>query len=62
MHILADGVIEPHDALLRRVAKADFATASLFDDEAEILMAAARREAKRVAYCIENQGSEEDGE
>jgi uncharacterized protein (DUF488 family) len=61
-HILADGAIEPHDALLRRVAKADFCTASLFDDEAEILMAAARREAKRVAYSPENQDSEEDVE
>ena len=61
-HILADGAIEPHDVLLRRVARADFATASLFDDEAEILMAAARREAKRVAYCIESLESEEDDE
>lgn len=61
-HILADGAIELHDALLRRVAKADFGTVSLFDDEAEILVAAARREAKRVAYCIESQGSEEDDE
>ena len=61
-HILADGAIEPHDALLRRVAKADFCTASLFDDEAEILMAVARREAKRVAYCPETPGNEEDGE
>lgn len=61
-HILADGAIETHDALLRRVADADFRTASLFGDDAEILIAAARREAERVAYCPENQKGEEDSE
>ncbi|SBT03843.1 conserved hypothetical protein [Candidatus Accumulibacter aalborgensis] len=61
-HILADGSAEPHDALLRRVAGADSATGSLFDDEAELLMAAARHEAQRVAYCPDTQHSEDGGE
>jgi len=61
-HILADGTIEMHDALLRRVAKSDFDTASLFDDEREILLAVANREAKRIAYCLDSSSSEEDRE
>lgn len=61
-HILADGTREPHDVLLRRVADADFGTASLFGDEAEIFMAVARREAERVAYRPENQEGEEERE
>jgi uncharacterized protein (DUF488 family) len=61
-HILADGTIESHDALLRRVAGADFCTGSLFGDDAEVLMAAARREAERVAYCSEGPDSEDEGE
>ena len=61
-HILADGAIETHDALLRRVAGADFRTASLFGDEVDILSATARREAERVAYCPEKQNGEEDSE
>jgi len=61
-HILADGMVEPHDALLRRVAGAVFGTGSLFDDDAEVLMATARREAERVAYSLDKQDSEEEGE
>ena len=61
-HLLADGTVEPHTALLRRVAGADCATGSLFDDEAELLIAAARREAARVAYCPDTPHSEDDGE
>lgn len=61
-HILADGAIEPHAALLRRIAGADSGTGSLFDDDAELLTATARREAQRVAYCPDRQHSEDDGE
>ncbi len=61
-HILADGAIESHDTLLRRVAGADFCTGSLFGDDAEVLMAAARREGERVAYSADDSGSEEERE
>ena len=59
-HILADGTVEPHDALLRRVAGADSGTGSLFDDEAELLLATARREAARVAYRPDTPQGEEE--
>jgi uncharacterized protein (DUF488 family) len=61
-HILADGTVEPHAALLRRVAGADSGTRSLFDDDAELLEATARREAARVAYSPDGPQGEEDGE
>ncbi len=60
--ILADGAIESHDMLLRRVAGADFCTGSLFGDHAEVLMAAARREGERVVYCRDGPESEDEGE
>lgn len=62
MHILADGTVEPHNALLLRVAGADSGTRSLFGDDAELLMATARREAARVAYWPDRPQGEEDGE
>ena len=61
-HILADGFTETHDSLLRRVAGADFCTGSLFGDDAAVLMAAARREGERVAYCPEGPDSEDENE
>ena len=57
-HILAEGGIEPHEQLLRRVAGTDFATASLFGDDAEVLKAAAKRQGERVAYRLEESGGE----
>ena len=61
-HLLADGAMEAHAALLRRVAGTDGCSGSLFGDEAEVLRATARREAARVAYCPEHPQSEEEGE
>lgn len=61
-HILADGSVESHAALLRRVAGADSGTPSLFGDDTELLLAAARREAARVAYSPSRPQGEEDGE
>jgi uncharacterized protein (DUF488 family) len=57
-HILADGTIETHDALLRRVASADFSTDSLFGDDTEVLAAVALRQGERVAYRPEESGDE----
>lgn len=48
-HILADGSIEAHDDLLRRIAGADTANASLFD-EGDLLLLAARKQARRIAW------------
>ena len=61
-HLLADGAMEAHEALLRRIAGTDGCSGSLFGDEAEVLRATARREAARVAYCPEHPQSEEEGE
>lgn len=55
-HILADGGIEQHDALLNRVAGIDAGMESLFADNEEVLSAVARREGKRVAYREETIG------
>lgn len=57
-HILADGGIEPHDALLRRVAGADSGMASLFGDETEVLKAVAKKQGQRVAYRPEDGGED----
>jgi uncharacterized protein (DUF488 family) len=59
-HILADGSALSHDALLRRAAGVDSATSSLFGDDAEVLMATARRESARVAHCLDGQEHGED--
>jgi len=48
-HILADGTLETHSDLLRRIAGADAASPGLFD-ESEILRLAARKQAKRIAW------------
>ncbi|HCN68134.1 MAG TPA: DUF488 domain-containing protein [Candidatus Accumulibacter sp.] len=61
-HILADGTVESHDALLRRVAGADSGTPSLFGDDTELLLATARREAVRVAYSPGGLQGDEEGE
>lgn len=53
MHILADGGLETHDTLLRRIAGADAGSASLFD-EGELLQLAARRQAQRIAWQAED--------
>jgi uncharacterized protein (DUF488 family) len=53
-HILADGSSLSHDVLLRRVAGVDSGTSSLFGDDAEVLVAAARRESTRVAHCLDD--------
>lgn len=58
-HILADGALEPHATLLRRIAGVDSGTGSLFDDEAEQLTAVARREAARVAYRTSGEEDEQ---
>lgn len=55
-HILADGGIELHEALLQRIAGTDVPINSLFGDEKEVLSAVARREGKRVAYVDETVG------
>lgn len=57
-HILADGSLERHDALLRRLAGADFSSGSLFDDEIAILSAVAARQATRVAWRLNESGED----
>jgi uncharacterized protein (DUF488 family) len=59
-HILADGSSLSHDVLLRRVAGVDSGTTSLFGDDAEVLVAAARRESTRVAHCLDDHEGGED--
>lgn len=59
-HILADGSSLSHDELLRRVAGVDSGTSSLFGDDAEVLVAAARRESARVAHCLDDHETGED--
>ena len=59
-HILADGSSLSHDALLRRVAGVDSGTSSLFGDDAEVLVAAARRESARVAHCLDDHELREE--
>lgn len=57
-HILADGAVELHDTLLRRLAGADFSSQSLFGDDAEILAATAQRMARQVAFRPEEKGGD----
>ena len=57
-HILVDGTIEPHEALLHRLAGVDFSSGSLFDDDADILAATARRMEQKVAFRPEESGEE----
>ena len=57
-HILADGGLEDHGALVRRVAGADFSSGSLFGDDGEILAATARRMGEKIAYRPEESGDE----
>lgn len=59
-HILADGSSTSHDVLLRRVAGVDSGTCSLFGDDEEVLVAAARRESARVAHCLDDHEIGED--
>lgn len=57
-HILADGGVESHAALLHRLAGADSGMASLFGDEIDVLRAVAKRQGERVAYRPEESGEE----